>query len=143
MQNSSIMHKLKEVDLEIFKAVSARYKNLGLDVTPVQSRIIMFLYDSDISICQRDIEKFVSCNKSTMSAVLNTMEKNELIVRKGSSSDSRRKIIELTDKSINVANILMNDRKKMNKILSAGIIEEEYVIFTNILEKIKKNLERL
>lgn len=143
MQNSSIMHKLKEVDLEIFKAVSARYKNLGLDVTPVQSRIIMFLYDSEFSICQRDIEKFVSCNKSTMSAVLNTMEKNELIVRKGSSSDSRRKIIELTDKSKNVANILVNDRKKMSKILSAGITEEEYVIFTSILEKIKKNLERL
>lgn len=143
MQNSSIMHKLKEVDLEIFKAVSARYKNLGLDVTPVQSRIIMFLYDSDISICQRDIEKFVSCNKSTMSAVLNTMEKNDLIVRKGSSFDSRRKIIELTDKSIDIANILMNDRKKMSKILSTGITEEEYVIFTNILEKIKKNLERL
>ena len=143
MQNSSIMHKLKEVDLEIFKAVSARYKSLGLDVTPVQSRIIMFLYDSDALICQRDIEKFVSCNKSTMSAVLNTMEKNELIVRKGSSSDSRRKIIELTDKSVNVANILMNDKKKMSKILSAGITEEEYVIFTNILDKIKKNLERL
>lgn len=143
MQDSSIMHKLKEVDLEIFKAVSTRYKNLGLDVTPVQSRIIMFLYDSNDLICQRDIEKFVSCNKSTMSAVLNTMEKNELIVRKGSSSDSRRKIIELTDKSKNVANILVNDRKKMSKILSAGITEEEYVIFTSILEKIKKNLERL
>lgn len=143
VHNYSIMHKLKEVDLEIFKAVTLRYKNLGLDVTPVQSRVIMFLYDSDSSLCQRDIEKFISCNKSTMSAMLDTMERNGLIVRKDSSLDSRRKIIELTEKSNDIANILINDKKSMNEILSIGITKEECEVFSNILDKIKKNLERL
>ncbi|MDE5889113.1 MAG: MarR family transcriptional regulator [Bacilli bacterium] len=143
MQNSSIMVDLNEVNMSIFKAISARYKELGLDVTPVHSRIIMFLYDCDIPICQKDIERFVSCNKSTMSAVLNTMEKNELIVRSDSLEDSRMKIIKLTDKSKKIADVLRKDKEKIDELLSLDISDEEYAEFNRILNKIRKNIERI
>ena len=123
MQNSSIMLELNEVNIGIFKKLSARYKELGLDVTPVHSRIIMFLYDSKMQICQRDIERFISCNKSTMSAVLNTMERNGLIVRVDSTEDSRMKIIELTDKSKKAAKVLREDKEKIDEILVSDISE--------------------
>ncbi len=143
MQNSSIMLELNEVNIGIFKKISARYKELGLEVTPVHSRIIMFLYDNDMQICQRDIERFISCNKSTMSAVLNTMEKNGLIVRVDSSEDSRMKIIKLTDKSKKTAEILREDKDKIDEILSSEISDEEFAEFNRILNKIKKNIERI
>ncbi len=143
MQNSSIMLELNEVNIGIFKKLSARYKELGLDVTPVHSRIIMFLYDSKMQICQRDIERFISCNKSTMSAVLNTMERNGLIVRVDSTEDSRMKIIELTDKSKKAAKVLREDKEKIDEILVSDISEEEFVKFSHILNKIKKNIERI
>jgi len=143
VQNSSIMLELNEVNIGIFKKLSARYKELGLDVTPVHSRIIMFLYDSKMQICQRDIERFISCNKSTMSAVLNTMERNGLIVRVDSTEDSRMKIIELTDKSKKAAKVLREDKEKIDEILVSDISEEEFVKFSHILNKIKKNIERI
>lgn len=143
MQKTSIMLELNEVNLSIFKSIAARYKSLGLDITPVQSRIVMFLFDKEEEICQKDIEKFVSCNKSTMSAVLNTMEKNGLIIRVGSDIDSRRKIIKLTDKSSYIANILRNDKEKIDEILSSDISNEEYATLSFILNKIKKNIERI
>lgn len=143
MHNSSLMLELNEVNLNIFKKIAARYKELGLDVTPVHSRIIMYLYDSNGEVCQKDIERFVSCNKSTISAVLNTMEKNNLIVRVDSSLDSRMKIIKLTEKSMNVADILREDKEKIDKIISSDISQEEYVEFNRILNKIKKNIERI
>lgn len=137
------MLELNEVNIGIFKKLSARYKELGLDVTPVHSRIIMFLYDSKMQICQRDIERFISCNKSTMSAVLNTMERNGLIVRVDSTEDSRMKIIELTDKSKKAAKVLREDKEKIDEILVSDISEEEFVKFSHILNKIKKNIERI
>lgn len=143
MQHSSIMLELNEVNLAIFKSIAARYKSLGLDVTPVHSRIVMFLYDNECEICQRDIEKFISCNKSTMSAVLNTMEKKGLIIRNGSDIDSRRKIIKLTEKSMHIANILRNDKEQIDKILSSNISDEECETFRLILNKIKSNIERI
>lgn len=143
MQNSSIMIELNEVNMSIFKKISARYKDLGLEVTPVHSRIIMFLYDSEEQVCQRDIERFVSCNKSTISSILNTMEKNNLIVRVGSSEDSRMKIIKLTDKSKKIADVLRNDKEKIDELLNLNISEEEYAEFSRILNKIRKNIERI
>lgn len=143
MQNSSIMINLNEVNIGIFKRIAARYKELGLDVTPVHSRIIMFLYDSDVPVCQKDIERFISCNKSTISAVLNTMEKNDLILRSDHAGDSRMKIINLTDKSKKIADVLREDKEKIDELLSCDISEEEYAEFNRILNKIKNNIERI
>ncbi len=143
MHNSSIMIDLNEVNISIFKAVSARYKSMGVDATPVQSRIIMFLYDDEELKCQKDIEKFISCNRSTISSTLDVMEKNGLILRVDSSVDFRKKNIMLTDKSIKIANILKNDKKKLDELLSLDISDEEYANFRLTLNKIKNNIERI
>lgn len=143
MHNSSIMIDLNEVNISIFKAVSARYKSMGIDATPVQSRIIMFLYDDEELKCQKDIEKFISCNRSTISSTLDVMEKNGLILRVDSSVDFRKKNIMLTDKSIKIANILKNDKKKLDELLSLDISDEEYANFRLTLNKIKNNIERI
>ena len=108
-------------------------------MTPVQSRIIMYIYENNGSIYQKDIESFISCNKSTLSAVLNTMEKNDLISKEESS---RKNIIKLTSKSLEIVDILKKDNNESKEIISNGISEDEYKIFKNVLDKIKNNIER-
>ena len=71
------------------------------------------------------------------------MEKNGYIVRKDSKDDCRKKIITLTDKAIDVVNILSDDRKKILDGLSKDISDEECLIFSNVLNKIIKNMERI
>lgn len=142
MEKSMIL-EMNDVALDIFKLLSTRYKKLGLEVTPVQGRIIMALYSQNNLLCQRDIEASVPCNKSTLSAILNTMEKNGLITRQGSENDSRKKNIILTTKSLEIAEFLKEDNLRISKILSSNITEDEYIIFGQILEKIKTNVERI
>lgn len=139
----SMLLEMNDVALDIFKLLSTRYKKLGLEVTPVQGRIIMALYSQNNLLCQRDIEASVPCNKSTLSAILNTMEKNGLITRQGSENDSRKKNIILTTKSLEIAEFLKEDNLRISKILSSNITEDEYIIFGQILEKIKTNVERI
>ena len=142
MEKSMIL-EMNDVALDIFKLLSTRYKKLGLEVTPVQGRIIMALYSQNNLLCQWDIEASVPCNKSTLSAILNTMEKNGLITRQGSENDSRKKNIILTTKSLEIAEFLKEDNLRISKILSSNITEDEYIIFGQILEKIKTNVERI
>ena len=139
----SIILEMNDVALDIFKILSTRYKKLGLEVTPVQSRIIMALYSQNNLLCQRDIETNVPCNKSTLSAILNTMEKNGLITRQGSENDSRKKNIILTTKSLEIAEFLKEDNLRISKILGSHTTEDEYIIFGQILETIKTNMERI
>ena len=114
MEKSMIL-EMNDIALDIFKLLSTRYKKLGLEVTPVQGRIIMALYSQNNLLCQRDIEANVPCNKSTLSAILNTMEKNGLITRQGSENDSRKKNIILTTKSLEIAEFLKEDNLRISK----------------------------
>lgn len=139
----SIILEMNDIADNIFKTLAIRYKKLNLDLTPVQSRIIMILYENDNLLCQKDIEKNIPCNKSTISVILNTMEKNNLIIRLDSEIDSRKKNIVLTDKSLEIAKFLKEDNKRITNILGSNITEDEYIIFRQILEKIKINMERI
>lgn len=139
----SIILEMNDIAVNLFKILAIRYKKLNLELTPVQSRIIMSLYKQDNLLCQRDIEKDVPCNKSTLSAILNTMEKNGLITRLDSENDLRKKNIVLTEKSLKIAKFLEEDNKHITDILGGNITEDEYIIFRQILEKIKINMERI
>lgn len=143
MNGSSLLVQMNEVNLGIFKVLAARYKKMGLEVTPVQSRVIMFIYNSEKSICQKEIEGFLSCSKSTVSALIDTMEKKNLIKREDSLTDLRKKHLFLTDKAIKIALILKQDKEEMEKILCENISSDEYNLFSDVLLKIKSNLERI
>lgn len=143
MEDNLLTIKLRNVNLNIIRALAARYRKLNLDVTPLQGRIIMYIYNNKKDICQKDIEQSISCKKSTISTILKTMEKNKLIERIDSTSDLRRNVIRLTDLSIEIAKTLQNDMKKINKIIGENITNDEYIIFSNVLKKINDNLERI
>ncbi len=143
MQDNLLSLKIKSLNLNLLRALGARYKKMNLGVTPVQGRIIMFIDDHDDEVCQKDIERMIACKKSTLSAILNSMEKNKLIIRKGSNTDSRRNSIVLTAYSIEIANKLKEDMKEINKLLGENITQDEYIIFSDVLEKINQNIERI
>ncbi len=143
MQDNLLTLKIKTLNLNLLRALGARYKKLNLGVTPVQGRIIMFIYDHQEEICQKDIEQMIACKKSTLSTILNNMEKNKLIRREDSSTDSRRKVIVLTDYSIEIATKLKDDMIEINKLLGENIRQDEYIIFSDVCNKITKNLERI
>lgn len=139
----SIVHELKDINSLIFRKISSRYKELGMDVTPVHAKIIMAIYKSDVPVCQKDLERPVSCNKSSLSNVINTMEKNGLLVRKASFDDSRINYLELTDTALEIAEFLRKDREIIEKELCNGINEEEKNNFYSIISKVRENLERI
>lgn len=139
----SIILGMNELAFDLLKKISNNYKNLNLEVTPVQGKILMFLYHNHEPLCQKDIETLMSCNKSTLSAILNTMEKNNLITRNDSLEDSRRKIISLTEKSLRITKLVEKNHKRIDEILCSDITLEEYITFDEVLTKIRKNMERM
>lgn len=143
MEKLSLIYEIKKVNGDMFRGISKRYKRLNVDITPVQAKILLSLYRSDKLLCQKDLEKPLSCNKSTLSSVISTMEKNGLLSRQVSESDSRINYLVLTDKGLKMIDFLKEDRAYTEEILTEGITDLEYTTFMQVVGKIRKNIERI
>ena len=75
----------------------------GVDDHPtgVQGWIIGYLYrNRDKEVFQRDIQEQFSIRRSTVTGILQLMEKNGLITRSSVEQDARLKKLELTPRAI-------------------------------------------
>ena len=66
MEKKSLIHEIKMINGDVFRAISNRYKGMNIDITPMHARIIMTIYKSSVPLCQKDLEGTMCCNKSTM-----------------------------------------------------------------------------
>ena len=74
-----------------------RQRNMG-DVSPVQTWVIRYLHDhKGQEICQRDLERDFNITRSTVTGILQLMEKKGYIVRVSVPTDARLKQILLTN----------------------------------------------
>ncbi len=142
METKSIMLDLKKTNKKIMKMLSSRYKDMKLDITPNQSKILMYIYENN-EVTSNDIGSFIHSNKSTLSKVLNNLEKNGYIEREESKNDTRKKIVKLTGKSLNIVKVLESDAKDVSKELMINISKDEYDTFKRVLDKVENNIERM
>ena len=139
----SITLDIKRVNGKIHRAISNRCKDINLDITPVQGRLLMFISEHEEVTATDILEELKSVNKSTLSEVLNVMEKNDLLKRVESKADSRKKILMLTKKANDIVLIMKEDFSSINELALVGISKEELDVFERVLDKIGRNMDNL
>ena len=135
--------EIKRLNSKIHRAISNRCRERDLDITPVQARLLMFISEHEEVSATDILQELKSINKSTLSEILNSMEKNSLVIREESSIDSRKKILKLTSKSKEIVDKMRNDFDSINKTALEGITKEEYATFKVVLDKIERNIEKI
>lgn len=107
----------------------------------VQMRIVHYLIQNkDTDIYQRDLEKVLNLRRSTISGILKTMEKHNIIIRTDSKIDARSKKIELSSTSLKLYNESRKVFEKVNSILIKDIDNNDLEIFFKVAQKMKENL---
>lgn len=112
-------------------------------LTGTHGWVIRYLYENrNNDIFQRDIEKTFGVRRSTVTSMLQIMEKNGLITRGSVPYDSRLKKITPTEKALELHRQISSEIDAIEAELSAGLSEEEIASFIATIEKIKKNLQK-
>ena len=140
MKQTKVLFEIKMLDnmieRKIFKDINKR------KLTNTQIRILKYLFDNkDTIVYQNDIEKEVLLRRSTISGILNTMEKNNLIKKFQSKTDARKKEVALTSYSLNKHKEIENKIADIEKILLKDITNEEQKSLIKVLNKLKENLK--
>lgn len=134
-QIRNISNLLKRRIKEIVK------KNHEYNVTDIHILLTRYLMENkDKEIFQKDIEEEFCIRRSTVTGILNLMEKNEMIKRERVDYDARLKKIVLTEKAKKINQNIYQQILGMEEVIFKGLTEEEIKTFREILEKIKSNI---
>ncbi|WP_313528298.1 MarR family winged helix-turn-helix transcriptional regulator [Anaerotignum sp.] len=111
-------------------------------LSSMQVWVIEYLYENQHrDIFQRDLEADFNVRRSTVSGILQNLEKKGLIIRESVNQDARLKKISLTKDAILVHKDMLQKVAIMEEKMTENISEEEWIAFYKVLDKIKKNLK--
>ena len=146
-----MLHKQEKIGLEIRKLNHEMNRNLELqvkaegidEVTLMHGWIMRYLYENrEKEIYQKDIEKHFSIGRSTVTSIIQLMEKKGFIERQAVQSDARLKKVLLTEKGEKTHEMIEALIIQLNQNMMEGIEQEELQTFLEVLSKIRQNIER-
>lgn len=142
MQNYFLMAELKTMANLLRRMAEQCPDLLRIDgLTAIQCIILEYLYENrGRDVFQRDLESEFQIRRSTVTGILQGMERRGLVLRLPVAQDARLKKLALTETGLALhAKAEQNMREVENRALE-GVSEEDLLIFRRTLEKIKQNL---
>jgi DNA-binding MarR family transcriptional regulator len=138
-----LLSKLKKVDHLIIQMIFKNTNNKLPNKHPsrTQAQILDMLINSNGEIQKKDIEEKLNVSRATISETLTKMEKYEMIKRE-SGTDSRTKIIKLTEKSIEIHKYMTETFDNISNKIENILSEEETKKLKELLIKLSDGLEK-
>lgn len=114
-------------------------------LTSIQTRILGHLRHAEEdgrSVFQREIEDVFRIKKSSVTSVLQTLEKKELIVREILPEDARVKKLVLTDKAREMQGGTYHKIGKMEEEVRSLFTEKEFEQFLDYMNRIDQKIAK-
>lgn len=111
-------------------------------ISTMQAKILGFIFyqSTKRDIFQKTIEEEFDIRRSSVTSVLNLMEKNGLVKRVSVVEDARLKKIILTDKGLDVHKSVYEEIEEVEGIISDSLSEEELELFNELLKRLIKKV---
>ena len=141
MENK-ILFKIKELDKQIVRTIIKENSDINIPpLTSTQIQILKYMIEHQTEdVYQKDLENILNLRRATVSGVLQTMEKNNLIKREIYENDIRVKKIILNEQT---NQIFMKNKQKLDDIennIIQNIPKEDLDNFIKTIDKLITNL---
>lgn len=135
-----LISQIKQVQGRVFEKILA---NSGIDeFNGAQGRILYVLWQED-SLPIVEISRRTGLAKTTLTSMLDRLEKSGFLTRTPSKGDRRQFIIQLTQKAWDLSLQYNKVSDEMGELFYAGFTNDEIEGFENMLNRILKNLEKV
>lgn len=149
MKEKKILYQIRLLEKMIFRNFIANVNDLECNgnyfskPTPTQMQIMEYIMkNQDKDIYQKDLEQVLKLRRATVSGVLQTMEKNNLIVRVTADKDTRTKKIILNEKTKEIFNSNKKKFEDIEDVIIKDIPESDIDTFLKVIELMKENIEK-
>ena len=145
MDDKNIFNSIKELEKGIVRKIMSETLHDEMFSKPsiAQMQIIKYILKHDgKTIYQRDLEEVFNLRRATISGILKTMEKNNVIIRVCDPNDARGKIVILSDDAKKFFKEKETLFKKLETVLKKDISKEELETFYKVILKMRDNINR-
>ena len=131
------------MDNLIFRKIGLIARTNGVEaVTPMHGWIMEYLYrHSETPVFQRDIEREFSITRSTVTNILQLMERKGYIERQSVPQDARLKRLVLTEKGACIHEKTMQSLHQTDEFVESLLTPEENAELLRLLNKLRKGLQ--
>ena len=135
--------QVRRVNNLIFRKINQFHRENNVDnVTPMHDWIMSYLYwHKNEPVYQRDIEREFSITRSTVTNILQLMERKGYIERQSVPQDARLKRLILTEEGGRVHEKTMLSLHQTDEFVAGLLTEEENAELLRLLNKLRKGLE--
>ena len=124
------------------RMIEKRMSDLGL--TSIQSRMLGYVYfqrRQEKKVFQRELEEEFKIRKSSVTSVIQILEKKGLVRRIGVPGDARKKELVLTEQGIAVQETVLGRLDRLEAMVNQTLTEEERRLWFSCIRKIEARLE--
>lgn len=125
---------------KVHRSLSKQSAKFG--VTGVQGRVLGYIYynSGKKDIFQKDIEEDFNIRRSSVTSILQLMEKKGYIRRISVSEDARLKKLVLTDKGMEIQKNVYDSIVEFEKSLRDELNEEELNTLVDLINRLSKKI---
>ena len=134
--------QMRRVNNLIFRKINQFHRENGVEnVTPMHDWIMSYLYwHKEEPVYQRDIEREFSITRSTVTNILQLMERKGYIERQSVPQDARLKRLVLTAEGALLHEKTMRSLHQTDEFVSALLTPEENAELLRLLNKLREGL---
>ncbi len=136
-QGGFLIAKVHQLSGRIFTKILKNY-NIN-EINPAQGRILFVLWEND-EIPIIELSKKTQLEKSTLTAMLDRLEKDGFLIRNPSKEDRRKILIKRTDKDRSFQKAYYQVSEEMASLFYKNFTGKEIDSFENHLQRILNNL---
>ena len=135
--------QIRRVDNLIFRRINQFARANGVEqATPMHGWIIEYLYrHRNTPVFQRDIEREFSITRSTVTNILQLMERKGYIERRSVPQDARLKQLVLTEEGVHFHENTILSFKQTDDYVASLLTEEENAELLRLLNKLRDALK--
>ncbi|WP_282080343.1 MarR family winged helix-turn-helix transcriptional regulator [Aquimarina algiphila] len=138
--NETTGYKIRNVSLLLINKINQNFIKKGFDITAEQLKMLVVLWESD-GKTQNELGESVGKFKTSVTKIIDGLEKRKLIQRAPHPTDRRANVIYLTEVGKNIKKqlepIIENTLSEAHKNIS----NEKLIVFHEVLNQIEKNLK--
>lgn len=143
VRRGNLLYTLNSIRQRLFSFIESEMARENIrDISPSHGDIL-YILDKRGKLHLHDISELSLKDKSTITSVINHLEKSGYVTKVRDKKDRRLVNIQGTEKAVRIKPALTKISERMNSRLFEGLSDEEQRVLFDLLTKISNNVDKL